>query len=269
MSGRLVLDQLRHSVGPVKVLLCLLIVAVPVVLGSSGIGGVVLRDNLDVYSRMMGSPLELILPLIAVLAGCLGFYQEIGNRFASNTRVRVDVKTYVGIRYLVAGVWGFAVFFLLAFVAFVVAFYIWPTLGNPSINPGSYHLTPEQAVQDSYGRANYTSLLQFGPLVFGLIYSVWVGLSGAIYAMLGIASLLLLRNRVLALALPFLLYFVETILAAILGSPNSGLVYSLFPFGLSPVPLLVAVLPTFVIGLATALTVWKTIRRAPLLEKLA
>ena len=269
MNRQFVSGQLRQSIGPIKILLALLIIALPITIGAVGLDNVALRDNLDVYDRMMTSPLGFVLPLVAVFVGCLGFYQQIRHRFVSYSRIRVDVKEYVTAQYILGAVWGFALFFLLAFLAFIIAFYIWPLLGNPGIDSGAYYLTPTQAVQQSYERSSYTSLLRLGSFTYGLTYSMWFGLSGAMYAMLGTAALLLFRNGILALASPFLLYLIETILASLLGWPEGGLLYSLLPFGLSQAPILVAALPTLTLGVLTAFIMWRTIRAAPLIENLA
>jgi hypothetical protein len=230
---------------------------------------VVLRDNLDVYFEFMNSPITVLFPVLVVFLSCLRLFQELGHRFASNTLVRVRVESYVFAKLLVASGTSFLVFFLFAFVPFVIAFYLWPLSGNPSVDPSVYMMTTQSAIADSFQRATFTSLLEQGPMVFGVVYSLWVAFGASVYTGLGMAALLLVKNRALALALPFVLFFGETAAAQIAGHPYASLLFSLFPFGYQQAPLLVGMAPTLVLAALVAV-VWVFImRRVQFLESLA
>ncbi len=254
--------------------IAVLVVAVPLLLGvvSNDLAGgfkVVLRDNFDVYQVLINTPLTLVFPVLVVLLSCLRFYREIGHRYVSNTRVRVRVGSYVFAKFLLAGGTSFVVFFLFAFVPFVIAFYLWPTLGNPSVDASAYSLTTSTALADSFERTTYSSLLEHGTMTYGVAYSAWVGFSASIYASLGIAALLVVKNRVCALAIPFLVYFGETVIAAVIGYPQAGLVYSTFPFGLSQTSFLAGAAPTLVLAVLTGILCLVVLRRVHRIENLA
>ena len=221
------------------------------------IQGFALRDNFDVFSMMMLSPVGLVIPLVAVLVSCTRLSAELGNRYIANTRSRVDVRRYLVAKLTTAAAMAFVIAFMVAFVSFVVAFYLWPQFGNPGIRPDVYMMTADEAVADSLTRTSYSFLLGFGPGVYGFLYSVWLGLGGAIYASLGAAALLVVHNRVLALSLPLLVYFTQTVGAALFEAPHLGLMYSLIPFGLQQSPPFAAAAPTLMLGIGTiALWIW-------------
>jgi hypothetical protein len=112
----------------------------------------------------------------------------------------------------------------------VLAFYIWPALGNPSVDLSVYFLTPKSAVTSSFTASTYSQLLAFGSLTFGILYSLWVGFCAAVWTSLAMAALLTVRNRPLALTLPFLLYIAQWVAASLLGNVRASFVASTFPF---------------------------------------
>jgi hypothetical protein len=219
------------------------------------------RSDFDVFSTMMSSPLVLVFPIAAVFVSCIPMYHEVGHRYLANTRTRIDVRNYVHSKLAVACLIAFAASFLITFLAFALAFWVWPIIGNPGILPAAYGMTPAQAQADALTSASYSSVLAWGDLTYGFLYAVWVGVGGAVFSGLGIASLVLIENRVVALSLPFLAYIVETLLMALVDSPQLGIMYSLFPFGITQQPMAVSVMPMVVFLLATvALWVWLTPR---------
>jgi hypothetical protein len=62
--------------------------------------------------------------------------------------------------------------------------------------------------------------------------------------------LILIRNRTVALAIPLVVFLLETIAAAIFNAPQFGFMYALFPFGLARSPLWQGALPILAFALA-------------------
>jgi hypothetical protein len=230
----------------------ILVIAVPILYGLVGLNGVGLRDDLDIYGRFMSSPLDLLFPLAAVFLTCVPTFHDVGHRFIANTRARVSIRGLVAKRLLLVFCVSFGAFFLTGFVPFLVSYYFWPAIGNPSITPSLYNLTPSQAVLDSFSRHTYSGLLQAGALTFGLVYSLLVALAGATFACLGLVMLLLVRNRILALAIPFVVFLLETIGAALVGEPQFGFLYGIFPFGLAASPAWEALTPLAILVIILA-----------------
>lgn len=259
-----------RALRPYTIVLAAVVILLPVGFGLLRFRGVDFRDDLDFYALMMASPIFLVFPLIATVLACTGLYQDLGHRFASYKRLRMRPSKYVVSNYANAAAISFVVFFLFAFVPFILAFLVWPLVGDPHVDPSGYGLhTAYQVVQDSYTRFSYTSILKFGALAFGVGYSGWLGLCAAVYACIGVTSLLIVRNRVLAMAIPFLVFFVQTLVAALVGSPQLGLAYSAFPFGLQQSPVWLASSPTIVLAIAAAVAGWATLRSASVLQNLA
>lgn len=216
------------------------VIALPIVLGVVKTQNGVFRDHLDVYSQFMVSPVILVFPLVVALVAAPRFYAEVGHRFITNTRTRVGIRRYVGAHLAAAATVAGVAAFLLAFLPFVVAFYVWPAVGDPRIDPSVYEMTAQEAATDSLQRVSYSSLLAGGPFLYGVVYSLWVGLVGAGFAALTLAAVVLIRNRALAFIAPFLLYLVQTLFASLLGVPQLAFMFSAFPFGLTSQAPLVA-----------------------------
>lgn len=219
------------------------------------------RDHYDLYTDIMLGPIGLIVPLIVTILFCSTTYAELSARFVSQTRTRESIRPRVTRRMTSRALGAGALFFTYAWVPFVLAFAVWPMLGDPAIDPAGYGLTPAEAAADSLVRDSYSGILQFGDVAFGIAYSLLVGLAAAAFAVLGESFLLIVPHRILAMALPFLIYVGSTVAAAVLGVPYAGLLYSLFPGGLAAIDPLIAATPTFVLfAVVAALAVWVVVR---------
>ncbi|MEO6982606.1 MAG: hypothetical protein ABI072_05770 [Edaphobacter sp.] len=249
--------------------LALLILLVPIAYGVSNTGNKAFPSNLGVYGQLMITPFIVIIPIGAVLLGCLPTFDAVGHRFIANTRSRIDIRALVGVKLIASAVIPFVAFTLLAFASFIIAFYIWPTLGNPGVLPNLYGLTEANVLEHELTDASYSSLLSLGQLPYGLIYSFWFGLGAATYSCLGVAALLVLNNRMLALATPFVIYFVETILANLTVGTKGALMYSLVPFGLNQSPILIAAAPQLLLVVGT-IACWTVLfPKLPYMERTA
>lgn len=274
LSRSLLRSELRASLNWVQVVVVLgllatyLYVLFPEDSLLSG-GKVELRDHLDVLREFLNTPFVQLVPVFVVLLACGRFASEIGHRYVSSTRVRVRVESYVLAKLIIGAGTAFVVFAVWAMLAFIVAFFLWPAIGDPSINPHDYGFTAASAVTDSYTRTTYSQLLQVGPWAYGIFYSVWLGLCAATYAAIGMAALMVIRRRPVALAVPFMLFFVQSAAFALLGLPGLALNASMFPFGLSQEAILVGVAPTAVV-MASTVVVWLLLlRRLAKLENIA
>ena len=242
--------------------LTIALIAATLLINIPRIGDSFLRDNFDVYLELMLTPATLIAPLVAAVIGCLPLFRELGNRFASSTRTRLPLRSYLQSRLVAALIGPFVAFFAFAFALFAIAFFVWPLLGNPSIHPDLYSMTAAQADADSLTRTTYSQLLALSPWGYGLLYAAWAGFGAATYSALGFAALLALPNRAVALAVPMILYIVETLAASLLDAPRFGLIFSLFPFGLAQAPIWQAAAPTLLLAGLTAGTLLWLVRAA-------
>ena len=139
-----------------------MLVLVPIVVGVNAASGGSFRDRSDVFAIMMLAPISLVLPLVVALSTCLRLYAQLTERFVANTRSRMSAREFV-LRHMARAAGGSAlIFFLYVFAAFVVAFYIWPLVGDPAIDPEGYNMNAAQAAAQSLERSSYSFLLEYG-----------------------------------------------------------------------------------------------------------
>lgn len=222
--------------------------------------------HFGVFVEMMNSIETLVFPLLIVLITCLGFYQALVARYVANTRARVGVRVYLARRLASTTGCAAALFFVQTLTAFIVAYVVWPAVGDPSLESD---VSAAQATAASYTDFAFGTFLRHGELFFGIAYSLWVALAAGAYAALGICLLATISNRILALASPFLLYVASDLTFALAGVPQLSFRASTFPMGLTGSdPLLVSapnlLLAAFVIGFVVY-----AIRRAPINPRLA
>jgi hypothetical protein len=228
------------------------IVLVLPVRGMLSMSNVALRDELDAFSRVMTSPLMLVLPVATALLCCTPVLAEVSHRFAHQIALRSGRHRYIGIRMLLGGAIGFATMFCVTAVCGVVAF-AWVPDATDAIMPEMYHMTPAEAARDAPNRVTFSQLLVHGTVSYVLAYAAWLGFGSGLLGMLGIWALLRIEHRFAALALPFALYAGQTVVAALLGQPLLGLTHALFPFGIEQASLSVVAVPVGGLALAVAL----------------
>lgn len=152
----LVLTDLRSSLRWPQALLGVILVVGPTALGLAEVGGGVYRDELDVYSQFMISPMIVLFPVFITTACCSGTAAEIRNRFVILVRARTDLRSYLTTRVLSVALGGFVLGFVAALLPGLIAFGIWPELVRPS-SIRSYGLAPDEVERNALERVNYCS----------------------------------------------------------------------------------------------------------------
>lgn len=219
-------------------------------------------SNLGVFSIFINSPWQLVLPLLAVVIGCSRLYEDLGDRHVANLRSRMSVESYLLQTFKRATLLPFSVFTCVIAIAGIVSFVIWPMIGNPFIDPSVYHLAPGSSTGPDLAIFTYSELIQYGWPVFLIFYSLFFGLACATFSALGCAALLLVERRAVAVLIPWAAYLLESIIAALLNAAHAGLMYSIVPFGLQPVPSLTGAFPViFLIFIVGIVWVWLYRRR--------
>lgn len=259
--------ELRATLSWVQPVVGLLLLAIPLyfavvrddVFHAFGGGGVALAGSFGVFSELMngGPAIYLLFPVYVVVLSCLRLYREVPG----SQRVTMRKEGYIFGRLVTAGSISFVACGLSTFVLFVLAFYIWPALGNPSVDLSVYFMTPESAITESYTASTYSQILASGSLTFGILYSLWVGFCAAVWTSLALAALLTVKNRPLALTLPFLLYVGQWAAASLLGNVRASFVASIFPFGYQQTSILAGAAPMLVLAVISAL-IWAMLLRS-------
>lgn len=237
-------------------------VTIPLAYGAWQAPSALSPSNLGVFSIFMGSPLQLVLPLVAVAIGCSVLYEDLGTRYVANLRTRMSLESYLSRTFARAVLLPFVCMGGAVIVIGIVCFAVWPAMGNPYIDPSLYHLDPGTPAGPDLARFTYSEPMAAGWPWYLVTYAALFGLACAAFSALGAAALLLVARRVVAVLLPWAIYLAETVLSALLGAPHTGLMYAIVPFGLQAVPALEGALPILVLVVAVgALWAWLWRRR--------
>lgn len=225
---------------------------IPVLYLIGRVSGFLVRDHLDIYALALGTPLGLIFPLVVSVISCAHLSTRMTHRWIANTRTRSSIRTRLSRELLLIIISGFTAGALFGLLSFLVAFVLWPSLGDIGIDPEGYYLTEVSAARDSVSRYSYTQLLVSGSWAYGMLYSAWVGISGAAFGAAGFVALAVIPNKLAALTVPFAIAFTQNVLAAIVDAPQSGIIYSIFPFGLQQTSIVAATAPLMLFAAVTA-----------------
>lgn len=228
-------------------------VAVPLAYGVQLAANKGYPSQIAVFSQILITPFMFVFPLISALLGSLRIYSEVSHRYASLVGTRRSTRRYFAGRLLHSAVVPFMCYFVYAGLAFFIAYFIWPHVGNPGVDPSNYGMTKAQAEQAELGDTSYSQVLGAGTLAYGFGYAAWLGISAAAYSMASVLCLVVLKNRLAAIALPSALYLGQSVLAIALVGPQAGLVYSVFPFGLTQLPVIVAAAPQLAVDITVSL----------------
>lgn len=200
-----------------------------------------LRDNLDMFTFMLEDPFTLIFAFLAQLVYVLHFSNEVKDRFLVYTRSRISIKQLMLLKLKTNVVVTFSFFFLLIFSCFFFSFYLQPLLGFVEYFPQNNNVTIK--IDDIYSRYTFSQLLQYGSLVYGLVYSFWIAFNAVLYASIGFFSVLCINNIFLGLSLPFLIYIIGTFLFSLLNLVPFSFAESIFPFSYMQQPMWESLIP--------------------------
>ncbi|TYS63938.1 ABC transporter permease [Bacillus infantis] len=206
-----------------------------------------IKDNyvfyrqLDLFLRLNSNFVPLLFPIIVVLVNATQFVGEQKNDFIQYTRLRIPLTTYLYGKLLTNAILTFTISFLIVFLPFVFSMYIEPFLGVVKIYPPDGNPIPY---------TTFEQLLFLGTLPYGIIYSIWVGLNGMMYATIALLAVMILDKPFVALSIPFIYYLLADFVTQVLGvfkfSPSS----TIFPFSISQQPLWTVFVPFAVLCLA-------------------
>ncbi len=231
------------------------LLVLPSLFGTVISDGYALSGSADFFTLVMAGVLPLIFPLLAVAVYAVPFSDQLSNRYLVYTRIRIDIRRNLATKALANLILAFIVFFLVAFIPFLWAFFIEPSLGvineyhQSRVSPGVVAVSPSTI-------NTFSQLLAIGPWAYGVGYSLVLGLNGAIYASLGFLLLFLIPNRFVAIAIPFVGYNIFNFVFGVLAIPQFSPAI-VFPFNLTQFPMWVPFVPfTVLIVVALGLAVY-------------
>jgi hypothetical protein len=245
-------------------LLVMAMLVLPVVFGTNISDTYALYGPTDFYTLIMeGLALPLIFPLLAVALYVAPFSTQLSNRYLVYTRTRADIRRTLVSKACANATLTFVVFFLTGFMPFVWAYLLEPALGLITYNTEA--LDPAASAQNL---TTFSQLLAYGPWAYGLGFSVWLGLNGALYATIGFLLLFFIPNRFVAMSVPFLAVNIVGFVMAVLQVPQFA-PGSVIPFNLIQFPIWVPFVPFAVLAAmaaAAALYVHRNTHRLDVLQ---
>jgi ABC-type multidrug transport system fused ATPase/permease subunit len=243
---------------------------VPIVVAMSAAGGYVLEGPVEVFALAMRfSPMALVFPLAVAVPYAVELSSQISQRYLVYTRTRAALGDTLRARLFAAGVSGFVIGFIAVLIPYVWAFFIEPMVGMVKYEANLYvegaeNLVPMTAAQLRDAELSayiFSQLLAYGDWAYGLGYGLFVGVAGGLFSVVAACCLLMMNNRFLAIATPWIVYVVAYFVMAVFSlaaiSPNV-----FFPFNLVQVELFKPMIPFAVLTGVTVILVGTVLRKA-------
>ncbi|MDR0959615.1 MAG: hypothetical protein LBM23_04545 [Propionibacteriaceae bacterium] len=212
---------------------------------------------------LSSSPLGLVLPLVMAVPFTLPWVAWIRNRFATYARLRIGARRMLAASYFGNAIVSFLVFFLIGFIP-----YFWVAFGDVTYHPESWHLLTSEDIKEA--EETYSTFSQFsawGSWGYPLMYSLWLAMNAVLYSAVSLSLVILVRNKALAISLPWISYLIAIYTFAVLWleaySPTL-----VWPFNLTQQPLWHLLVPLTMMVLIAGTLVTTVLVRAPKLSQL-
>lgn len=229
-----------------------LIIILPIINGSFGF-----YRAIEVHDELLSSsPIPLLFPILLLPLYAGSYANERKNNYLKYVRPRTVISEYVLAKGIVNAAVTFAVVFLMIFIPLLFIQYIDPLIGYIH-----YEVEPIRTV--SVG--TFEIIAQKSVFLYGVIYSLWVGINGALYMTIAYLLTICLKNRFVALSTPFLWWFVMHFITSILWIEKFSPIYTVFPFSITaqsmwtifvPFIILILIIATLIAYIKKARKVW-------------
>lgn len=221
------------------------------------------RDRLDIFLDAINLIAFVpLFPLLIVFISALPLFSQQTHRQFVSSSLRMPARQLLKMHLFRGCALVSLAFFLFILLAGIYSFYVTPQLSVYMLNSQAYGLSEAQLSADSLQRSTFTEILRFGVIPFLVVYAAWTAAAAAVFCLAGMASVLLIKNRVVALLAPWLLYLGETAAAAVLVGPQVALAYSVFPSGIATVSPVLLGTPLLVTALLAG-SLWLRVYRRP------
>ena len=190
----------------------------------------------DLFTLAYSSWITLLFPLLVAPLGALGMSEETSGRRLAYLCGRASIVKFTMTSAVAASGRAAVACFTSGIVTFLTCFYAAPAFGLVNYYPEL--LEPSGLTYEEHAAtfATWSQLLTYGDWFFGVAFSLWLAANGFLYALISVATVLLVGNRLLAIALPFIAYNLLSALAAMAGVPEYAPGF-IFPFNLTQLPI--------------------------------
>ncbi|MFB7305265.1 ABC transporter permease [Heyndrickxia sporothermodurans] len=211
-----------------------LIVITPIINGSYSF-----FRPIEVHAQLISSSsISLLFPIFLVALYANSYANEKEENFLLYVKPRTNISKYVLAKGFVNATVTFIVAFLMIFIPFVFVQYI-----DPALSIIQYETTFYQPV--SVGTFEF--LAERSVLLYGLVYSLWVAVNGVLYVSVAYLLSICIKNRFVALSVPFLWWFIMNFVTGVLGIESFSPIFSVFPFLIATQPIWTAFIPFAII----------------------
>lgn len=195
---------------------------------------------INVFEKTVSSIPSMLFPALAILVYIPTFVSEYNNNFLTYTRPRIDLKKYLIVKGIVNAMLSGIALFLMIFITYILIRFIEPFFGIINYAPMSQFNT----------KIINTFSFVFGdnPLLYVLMYALWVGLNASLYATCAYILILSLENVFVAITIPFLMYHIFNFVSGILSSPEFSPLSTVFPFNIVAQPIWTVLVPFLTIA---------------------
>ncbi|MFI2859345.1 hypothetical protein ACH6EH_19865 [Paenibacillus sp. JSM ZJ436] len=235
--------EVKSKFTPMLILLWIAVMSILIGMAVYRSSSYQLRDSLELFTFTIKDILPLLFPILAVIVYVSSFSLEIDNRFLTYTRMRRPIINSLKIKLAANTILSGAFFFLIILGCFVFAYYIEPMFEIAHYDPAGFGLTEDNIAHDTYIRFTFTQVLEYGIWTYAILYSLWIGMNASLYAAIALYLVILVRNRFLALSLPFIIYIISSFTLSALGVETYRPNHVLFPFDRVQSPIWTAFVP--------------------------
>lgn len=207
-------------------------------------GSYLFFNPVEVHSQIISSSaISLLFPILLVVLYANSYANEKKDNYILYVKPRTHLANYIFAKGFVNAIVTFIVAFLMIFIPFLFVQYM-----DPLFNIIQY----ETDFYEPVSVGTFEFLVERSIFLYGLLYSLWVAINGVIYTTVAYLLTIVLKNRFVALSVPFLFWFIMNFITGILGIEQFSPIFSVFPFSISAQALWSIFVPFAVIILAIA-----------------
>lgn len=239
----LVAIELKKVLSLKNFIVSIILIFLPLAVVLPIINGAYLFFNpIEVHSQIISSSaISLLFPILLVVLYANSYANEKKDNYLLFVKPRTRLTSYIFAKGFVNAIVTFIVAFLMIFIPFLFVQYL-----DPMLNIIQY----ETDFYEPVSVGTFEFLAEKSIFLYGLIYSLWVAINGVIYTTAAYLLTIILKNRFVALSIPFLFWFIMNFVTGVLGNEKFSPIFSVFPFSISAQPLWTVFVPFTVIILA-------------------
>lgn len=211
-----------------------LIVVTPIINGSY-----LFFRPIEVHSELINSSaISLLFPILLVVLYTNSYANEKKDNFLLYVKPRTNISKYVLAKGFVNAIVTFIVAFLMIFIPFLFVQYL-----DPALNVIQY----ETSFYEPVSVGTFEFLAEKSVFLYGVVYSLWVAVNGVLYVTVAYLLSICIKNKFVALSVPFLWWFIMNFVTGVLGIERFSPIFSVFPFSINTQPIWTVFVPFTVI----------------------